>query len=88
MAQHVNLDTVNLTGIRWFFESNDTAARVLRTIVQGVIGAIIAWLSTLAPNCPGVVSALLIPIAMAILSPIMGAIGDTLDKEETVGGTD
>ena len=71
----------NLTGIRWFFESNDTSARLLRTIVQGLIGVLVAYLSTIAPDCPQIVSALLIPAVMAILSPIMGAIGGTLDKE-------
>lgn len=80
----------NLTGIRWFFESNSTSARLLRTIVQGVLGVVVSYLSTLATGAPDVVSLLIIPIVMAILSPIMGAIGGTLDKEETpkTGGTD
>ena len=90
MAQHIDIDSVELTGIRWFFESNSTPARLSRTIVQGVIGVGCGYLTTIAPDCPQIVSALIIPAVMAVLSPIMGAIGGTLDKEETVkiGGSD
>lgn len=81
-----------LTGIRWFFESNDTAARLLRTIVQGVLGVLVSYLSILATNAPEIVALLIIPVVMAVLSPIMGAIGGTLDKESTegqhIGGSD
>lgn len=77
--------------MEWFFKSNDTAARLLRTVVQGVIAAVIAWLTTIAPDLPEIVSLLVIPVVMAILSPIMGVIGSS-EKDEgpvdaTVGGT-
>lgn len=71
-----------LTGIHWFFESNSISARLLRTIVQGVIGVLIAYLGVVATSAPEVVSLLIIPVVMAVLSPIMGEIGKTLDKEE------
>lgn len=79
-----------LTGIRWFFESNDTSARLLRTIVQGVLAvacSAVTYYANLGPEWVSIVAA---PLIMAILSPIMGAIGGTLDKEETpkVGGSD
>lgn len=80
-----------LTGIRWFLESNEPAARVLRTIVQGIIGVVISYLGTIATNSPEIISLLVIPIIMAVLSPIMAEIGKTLDKESEdikPGGTD
>ena len=61
-----------------FFTSNSTGYRILRTIVQGVIGVIIANLDliigfiTLIPEALRPVIAL---IVMAILSPIMSEIG-------------
>lgn len=77
----------------WFFESNSPAARVMRTIVQGVIGVIISYLSIVAVNAPEIVSLLIIPIVMAILSPIMGWIGGLETKSEPeddpkIGGTE
>lgn len=69
--------------IKWFFESNDASARVLRTIVQGVLGVLISYLGTVATNAPEVVSLLVIPCVMAILSPIMAEIG----KHISDGGT-
>lgn len=75
--------------MEWFFKSNDTSARLFRTIVQGVIGVVIAWLTTIAPNMPEIVSLLVIPVVMAILAPLMGMIGaDEKDDDKTVGGTD
>lgn len=76
--------------MEWFFRSNDTAARLLRTVVQGVIGVIIAYLSVIAVNAPEFISLLIIPLVMAILSPIMGVIGagEKGDEDKTVGGTD
>ena len=65
----------NENAIKWFFESNDASARVLRTIVQGVLGVLISYLGTIATNAPEVVSLLVIPCVMAILSPIMAEIG-------------
>lgn len=67
--------------MNWFFESNTPAARVMRTIVQGVIGAVIAWLTVISGQVPEIVSMLVIPVTMAVLSPIMGWIGE---KNQTV----
>lgn len=81
-GEEVILEEEKLTGIRWFFESNDTSARLLRTIVQGVLAAICAALTHYATNAPEWVSVVLIPILMAIFSPVMALIGNTLKKEE------
>ena len=78
-----------LTGIRWFFESNDTGARLLRTIVQGILGVAVSALSYYAASAPEWVAVIVAPLVMAILSPIMGEISKTLGKEEVrPGGTD
>lgn len=76
--------------MKWFFESNDTSARLLRTIVQGVIGVVISYLTVLAGNSSEIVALLIIPVVMAVLSPIMGAIGSTEKPSEEIkpGGTE
>lgn len=61
--------------MNWFLESNDSLARLCRTIAQGVIAVIIAYLTTVSNSVPEIVSLLVIPIVMAILSPIMALIG-------------
>lgn len=77
--------------MKWFFESNETSARLLRTIVQACIGVIIGYLTTIAPTMPETVSLLVIPLVMAVLSPIMAEIGKHMDDDEPhykIGGTD
>lgn len=76
--------------MKWFFESNDPSARLLRTIVQACIGVLIGYLTAIAPMMPDIVAMLVIPLVMAILSPIMAEIGKHLDDEPTykIGGTD
>lgn len=78
-----------LTGIRWFFEANDTSARLLRTIVQGILGVAASAVSYYAASAPEWVAVIVAPLVMAVLSPIMGEISKTLRTEETqIGGTD
>ena len=66
-----------------FLTSNEPKWRLARTIVQGVLGVIIASL----PQILGIVhlvpaiSAIIVAVVMAILSPIMAAIGN--DGKET-----
>jgi hypothetical protein len=61
-----------------FLASNEWQWRLLRTIVQGVLGVVIANLDlimgwcVLDPSMRGLVVALV----MAVLSPIMAALGD------------
>ncbi len=67
-----------------FLTSNDAKWRLLRTIVQGVIAAIIANL----PNMLGLfnmspeVMTVTVPIIMAILSPIMKYLGNEEGEED------
>lgn len=78
-----------------FLHSNDTKYRLARTIVQGIIGVIIANVDLLiAPLHFGPeYKALIVALVMAILSPIMASIkgeeevirddDDRSDQEET-----
>lgn len=64
-----------------FLTSNEIKYRLLRTIIQGVIGVVITYAADLigALNLDPVMSGVLVALIMAILSPIMATIGN---KEE------
>lgn len=62
-----------------FFISNSAGYRLLRTIIQGIIGVLIANLDLIVGVfrfSPGV-KALIVALVMAILSPVMAAMGVT-----------
>lgn len=66
-----------------FFISNSAGYRLLRTIIQGIIGVLIANLDLIVGVfrfSPGV-KALIVALVMAILSPVMKAMG-TEEKPE------
>lgn len=61
-----------------FLNSNETFFRLARTIVQGVLGVIIAnldYIVGLAPMGAGT-KAIIVALVMAILSPIMSLLGE------------
>ncbi len=61
-----------------FFESNKTVYRLLRTIIQGVIGVVIANIDLIIDQIPEIsdpVRPVIVLIVMAILSPIMASMG-------------
>lgn len=66
-----------------FLTSNDWQYRLLRTIIQGVLGVVIANLDVITgafvfdPTAKGVIVALV----MAVLSPIMALLGSKEDGE-------
>lgn len=66
-----------------FLKSNDWKYRLLRTIVQGVLGVIIANIDLIL----GMVvfdpstRALLVALVMAVLSPIMAVLGGSDDDD-------
>ena len=68
-----------------FLTSNKPSMRCARTIVQGVIGVIIAQLPALLGDTPidPVWSATIVALTMAVLSPIMASIGEV---DEDVDG--
>lgn len=68
-----------------FFISNEPKYRLLRTIVQGIIGVIVANLDTIIANTevlPMWVRPIVAGIVMAILSPIMASMGTTSMPEK------
>lgn len=67
------------------FVRNDAAYRLLRTIIQGVIGVLIANIDIIVGfgEFPPEVKAIIVALTMAVLSPIMASLGTTeIDKPE------
>lgn len=70
-----------------FLQSNETKYRLFRTILQGVIGVLIANADLLvsAWSFTPEVKAFIVALVMAILSPIMSELGNTeADEEENI----
>lgn len=71
--------------MKTLLNSNDTKYRLIRTIIQGVIGVVIAnadylvsaW--SFAPET----KAFIVALVMAILSPIMAELGAKTPEEDT-----
>lgn len=59
-----------------FLTSNETSYRLARTILQGIIGVLMANLDVIftALHFTGSEKAMIVALTMAVLSPIMGAI--------------
>ena len=71
-----------------FLVSNEWQWRLLRTIVQGVLGVVIANLDLIMGWCvldPGM-RGLVVALVMAVLSPVMAALGGDGDKPEIPRG--
>ncbi len=67
-----------------FLSSNETKYRLLRTIIQGVIGVIISNLDLLIGGItilPLEYKPIVVAVIMAILSPIMSALGGKENAE-------
>ena len=60
-----------------FLTSNEPIYRCLRTIVQGVLGVIVAQLPHILGNYPidPVWTATIVALTMAVLSPVMAMLG-------------
>lgn len=67
-----------------FLQSNETKYRLLRTILQGVIGVLIANADLIvsAWNFEPEVKAFIVALVMAILSPIMSELGNKEGDED------
>lgn len=65
----------------WFLTSNSTGARILRTIVQGILGVLVAELPEIVGlfNLQPWLQATIVALVMAILSPIMAEIGKHIE---------
>lgn len=67
-----------------FFESNELKYRLLRTIIQGVIGVVIANIDLIIgfiPIIPEALRGVIVLIIMAVLSPVMAEIGKREENE-------
>ena len=67
--------------LEWLLRSNSTGARILRTLIQGVLGVLVAELPELVGlfQIPDWAQALIVALVMAILSPIMAEFGKTVE---------
>ena len=67
-----------------FLTSNDPQWRLARTIVQGVLGVFVASLPQILglAHLDPAISAIVVAVVMAVLSPIMAAIGKDGEKTE------
>lgn len=69
-----------------FLTSNSAMYRTLRTVLQGIVGVLVANLDlligslTISPT----LKPMIVALCMAILSPIMAEIGRATDKAEEV----
>lgn len=70
--------------LKKFLNSNDTKDRLIRTILQGIIGVIIANLDLLVSGLtiPAEYKPMIVALVMAVLSPIMAELGKEKDKDE------
>ena len=61
-----------------FLTSNEWQYRLLRTIIQGILGVVVANLDLIVGACVLDPSqrALVVALVMAVLSPIMAALGN------------
>lgn len=71
-----------------FLTSNEAKYRLARTILQGIIGVLVANIDLIMGQVvlDPAQRAIIVPIVMAVLSPIMAALGQTSLYNSTVGG--
>lgn len=69
--------------IKKFLSSNETQYRLLRTIVQGIIGVVIANLDLIFGYfiLDITLRGIIVALVMAILSPIMSFIGNKVEED-------
>ncbi len=69
--------------IKKFLSSNETQYRLLRTIVQGIIGVVIANLDLIFGYfiLDITLRGIIVALVMAILSPIMSLIGNKVEED-------
>ncbi len=67
--------------MEWFLRSNSTGARVLRTIIQGLLAVLVSALPEIVGlfKLDPVVQSAIVAGLMAILSPIMAELGKAVE---------
>ena len=68
--------------MEWLLRSNNTWARLLRTLIQGILGVLTSYLPEIVGlfDIPDYIQAIIVAIVMAILSPIMSEIGKHVEQ--------
>lgn len=79
--------------MEWLLTSNTASARVLRTIIQGLLALIPTIVNVYAEYMPLWATAVMVPVIMCIISPIMAEIGKAIDNNggagaNKIGGTE
>ncbi len=71
-----------------FLTSNEAKYRLARTILQGLIGVLVANIDAIMGYAvlDPTQRAIIVPVVMAILSPIMAALGESSTYNATTGG--
>ena len=71
-----------------FLTSNEAKYRLARTILQGIIGVVVANIDLIMGQVvlDPAQRAIIVPVVMAILSPIMAALGQNALYNSTEGG--
>ena len=66
-----------------FLKSNETKYRLLRTIAQGILGVIVAYIDVLVGYVaiPDELRPVIVALVMAILSPVMSELGKGVEEE-------
>lgn len=66
-----------------FLKSNETKYRLLRTIAQGVIGVIVAYIDVIIGvlAIPNELRPMIVALIMAVLSPLMSELGKNKEEE-------
>lgn len=69
------------------FLNNSKTYKLIRTIIQGVIGVIIANLDVIIGlfSIDSTIKPIIVALVMAILSPIMATLGEKLESTSTEG---
>lgn len=72
-----------------FLTSNETKYRLGRTILQGVIGVIIAYIDVIVGMMaiPNEMRPMIVALVMAVLSPIMSELGMNIDTNDKIAST-
>ena len=72
-----------------FLTSNETKYRLGRTMLQGVIGVIIAYIDVIVGMMaiPNEMRPMIVALVMAVLSPIMSELGMNIDTNDKIAST-
>lgn len=77
--------------MEWLLTNNTWNARLMRTIIQGILALVPGIINFYLPYMPEWCGIIVAPVIMCILSPIMAEIGRAIelhDSDKTIATTD